>query len=98
LPLDAEIKLNAEVAERNDFVKQLFLHRAHFAGEMLVVHYTVEERKRIYSKRTIRDALGHTDYVWLERPVAEHKANGRLVPKIRVRQWTLDKKFRLEVA
>jgi transcriptional regulator with XRE-family HTH domain len=98
LPLDAEIKLNAEVAERNDFVKQLFLHRAHFAGEMLVVHYTVEERKRIYSKRTIRDALGHTDYVWLEKPLAEYKANGRLVPKIRIRQWTLDKKFRLEVA
>jgi transcriptional regulator with XRE-family HTH domain len=98
LPLDAEIKLNAEVAERNDFVKQLFLHRAHFAGEMLVVHYTVEERKRIYSKRTVRDALGHTDYVWLEKPLAEYKANGRLVPKIRVRQWTLDKKFRLEVA
>ena len=98
LSLDAEIKSNAEVAKRNDFIKQLFLHRAHFAGEVLVVHYTVEERKRIYNKRTIRDALGHTDYVWLERPVAEYKANGRLVPKIKIRQWTLDKKFRLEVA
>lgn len=98
LSLDAEIKLNAEVSERNDFTKQLFLHRAHFAGEMLVVHYTVEERKRIYSKRTIRDALGHTDYVWLEKPVADYKKNGRLVPKIKIRQWTLDKKFRLEVA
>jgi len=98
LSLDAEIKLNAEVAERNDFIKQLFLHRAHFAGEMLVVHYTVEERKRIYSKRTIRDALGHTDYVWLDRPVDDFRNNGRIVPKIRIRQWTLDKKFRLEVA
>ena len=99
LPLDAEIKLNAEVAERNDFVKQLFLHRAHFAGEVLVVHYTVEEQKRSsHSKLAIRDALSHTDYVWLDRPVADYKKNGRLVPKIRIRQWTLDKKFRLEVA
>ena len=98
LSMQSEIQCNQEVATRNGIVKQLFLHRAHFAGEMLVVHYTVEERKRIYSKRTIRDALGHTDYLWLEKPVADYKKNGRLVPKIKIRQWTLDKKFRLEVA
>lgn len=99
LTLAAEVKLNSEVAQRNGMMKQLFLHRAYFAGEMLVVHYTVEEQKRSsHSKRAVRDALGHADYVWLEKPLAEYKANGRLVPKIRVRQWTLDKKFRLEVA
>tara|TARA_R100000388_G_scaffold78223_2_gene57036 strand:- start:812 stop:1591 length:780 start_codon:yes stop_codon:yes gene_type:complete len=99
LTLAAEVKLNSEVAQRNGMVKQLFLHRAHFAGEVLVVHYTVEEQKpSAHTKRAVRDALGHTDYIWLEKPVADYKKNGRLVPKIRVRQWTLDKKFRLEVA
>ena len=99
MSIQAEIQCNKEVSQRNGMVKQLFLHRAHFAGEMLVVHYTVEEQKRSsHSKRAVRDALGHTDYVWLDRPVADYKKNGRLVPKIRIRQWTLDKKFRLEVA
>ena len=99
LSLDAETTLNAEVAERNGLIKQLFLHRAHFAGEMLVVYYTVEEQKpSAHTKRAVRDALGHTDYVWLDRPVDDFRNNGRIVPKIRIRQWTLDKKFRLEVA
>ena len=99
MSIQSEIECNREVSQRNGLVKQLFLHSAHFAGEMLVVHYTVEEQKRSsHSKRAVRDALGHTDYVWLEKPLAEYKANGRLVPKICIRQWTLDKKFRLEVA
>lgn len=99
LPFEAEARLNAEVAERNGLIKQLFLHRAHFAGEMLVVHYTVEEQKRsAHNKTAVRDAMGHADYVWLERPVIEYRRNGRLIPKIKIRQWTMDSKFRTEVA
>lgn len=98
LSLNAETTLNAEVAERNGLIKQLFLHRAHFAGEMLVVHYTVEEQKpSAHNKTAVRDAMDHADYVWLERPVREYRQNGRLIPKIKIRQWTMHSKFRTEV-
>jgi len=99
LPFEAEARLNAEVAERNGLIKQLYLHRAHFAGEVLVVYYTVEEHKpSAHNKSAVRDAIGHADYIWLEKPVRDYRENGRLVPKIRIRQWTMDSKFRTEVS
>jgi hypothetical protein len=92
-----EIALNNSVSETNKMSRQLYLHRAYIAGETIVVQYTMEERKTSpHSGKTVSEANVYTDHVTLERPIADYVENGRLVPRIKIRQWVVEKKFRLD--
>ena len=98
LSLQSEIQLNEEVARANNVTKKLFLHRAYFAGETLTVQYSIQEINESphENKYTIRDTLPHTDHINLEYSLSEYTENARLVPKIKIRQWAFEKKFRTE--
>tara|TARA_Y100001938_G_C8027924_1_gene399017 strand:+ start:414 stop:1175 length:762 start_codon:yes stop_codon:yes gene_type:complete len=87
LTYNDELELNAEVASANNHTKRLRLHSAFLVDEIIVVNYTIYETKMgefINHTRTFQ----HIDHLTLDRPIKDYKQNGRLTPKIKVRQWS----------
>ena len=87
LTYEDELKLNKEVAEINKHHKRLQIHSAYFAGEMIVVQYSVFETKRHEFNHNTTKTFHHIDHLTLERPLKEYSENSRLIPKIKTRQW-----------
>ena len=88
LTYENELKLNKEVAEINKHQRRLQIHSAYFAGEMVVVQYSGFETKRDEFNNKTTKIFHHIDHVTLERPLNEYKENGRLIPRIKTRQWS----------
>ena len=82
-----ELELNKEVAEINKHHKRLQLHDAYFAGEMIVVQYSIFETKHDEFNNNTTKIFHHIDHLTLERPLKEYSENSRLIPKIKTRQW-----------
>ena len=76
------------IEEINKHYKRLQLHDAYFAGEMIVVQYSIFETKQDEFTNNTTKTFHHIDHVTLERPLNEYKENGRLIPKIKTRQWS----------
>lgn len=82
-----EIKLNTEVATLNNHTKRLRLHTAFLVDQIIFVNYTIYETKMgEFANHT--QPFQHIDHLTLERPINDYKENGRLIPKIKVRQWS----------
>jgi len=82
-----EVELNAEVAKTNNHRKRLRLHSAYLVDEIIVVNYTIYETKMgEFANQT--QTFQHIDHLTLDRSIHDYKQNGRLTPKIKVRQWS----------
>ena len=82
-----EVELNTEVAKTNNHRKRLRLHSAFLVDEVIAVNYTIYETKMgEFTNHT--QTFQHIDHLTLERPIQDYKKNGRLVPKIKIRQWS----------
>ena len=88
LTYEDELNLNKEVAEINKHHKRLQLHGAYFAGEMIVVQYSIFETKHDEFNNNTTKILHHIDHLTLERSLKEYSENSRLIPKIKTRQWS----------
>jgi len=88
LTYENELKLNKEVAEINKHHRRLQIHSAYFAGEMVVVQYSVFETKRDEFNNKTTKNFHHIDHLTLDRTLEEYSENSRLIPKIKTRQWS----------
>ena len=87
LTYEDELVLNKEVAEINKHQKRLQLHSAYKVGEMIVVHYSVFETRNDEFNKAVK-VIPYIDHLTMERPLEEYSNNGRILPKIKMRQWS----------
>jgi len=79
--------LNKEVAKINKHHKRLQPHNAYKVGEMIVVQYSVFETRNDEFNKAVK-VIQYIDHITMERPLEEYSDNGRILPKIKMRQWS----------
>ena len=54
---------------------------------MIVVQYSVFETKNDEFNKAFK-VIHYTDHLTMERPLEKYISNGRVLPKIKMRQWS----------